>query len=99
MQEKDSSTAPARGKIIQIDEAQVRDHLAEIVRGSVEDTLNAMLQKEADELCQARRYERNAERVSTRAGTYERKLETKAGEVTLRMPKLRAVPFETAIIE
>jgi transposase-like protein len=87
------------GKIIQIDEAGVRDHLAEIVRGSVEDTLNALLQKEADELCQARRYERKAERASTRAGSYERKLETKAGEVTLRMPKLRQVPFETAIIE
>jgi len=99
MQEKDSTTPNASGKIIQIDEARVRDHLAQIVRGSVEETLNAMLQKEADELCQARRYERKAERVSTRAGTYERKLETKAGEVTLRMPKLRTVPFETAIIE
>jgi transposase-like protein len=99
VEKKDSTTATARGKIIQIDEAQVRDHLAEIVRGSVEDTLNAMLQREADELCQARRYERKAERVSTRAGTYERKLETKAGEVTLKMPKLRSVPFETAIIE
>jgi transposase-like protein len=99
MQTKDSTTAPSRGKLIQIDEDKVRDHLAQIVRGSVEDTLNAMLQKEADELCQARRYERKAARVSTRAGTYERKLETKAGEVTLKMPKLRSVPFETAIID
>jgi transposase-like protein len=99
VEKKDSTTATAPGKIIQIDEARVRDHLAEIVRGSVEETLNTMLQKEADELCQARRYERKAERVSTRAGSYERKLETKAGEVTLRMPKLRSVPFETAIIE
>ena len=98
MKEQESTTT-AGGKIIQINEARVRDHLAEMVRGSVEDTLNAMLQKEADELCQARRYERKAERVSTRAGTYERKLETKAGEVTLRMPKLRQVPFETAIVE
>ncbi len=97
--EKQETTTSSTGKIIQIDEARVRDHLAEIVRGSVEETLNTMLQKEADELCQARRYERKAERVSTRAGTYERKLETKAGEVTLRMPKLRSVPFETAIIE
>ena len=99
MEKKDSTTASVTGKIIQIDESRVRDHLAQIVRGSVEETLNTMLQKEADELCQARRYERRAERVSTRAGTYERKLETKAGEVTLRMPKLRSVPFETAIIE
>jgi transposase-like protein len=99
MQTTDSTTTPPTGKLIQIDESRVRDHLAEIVRGSVEETLNAMLQKEADELCQARRYERKAERVSTRAGTYERTLETKAGAVTLRMPKLRSVPFETAIVE
>ena len=98
MKEQESTTTTG-GKIIQINEARVRDHLAEMVRGSVEETLNAMLQKEADELCQARRYERKAERVSTRAGTYERKLGTKAGEVTLRMPKLRQVPFETAIVE
>ena len=99
MTNQDSTTTSASGKIIQIDEGMVKRHLSEIVRGSVEETLNAMLQKEADELCQARRYERKAERVSTRAGSYERKLETKAGEVTLRMPKLRSVPFETAIIE
>jgi len=77
-----------RGKIIQIDEGQVRSHLSELVRGSVEETLNAMLQAEADELCKARRYERKAERASTRAGHYERQLETKAGKVTLKMPKL-----------
>jgi transposase-like protein len=65
----------------------------------VEETLNAMLQAEADELCKARRYERTAERASTRAGHYERQLETKAGKVTLKMPKLRQVPFETAIVE
>jgi len=35
----------------------------------------------------------------TRAGHYERKLQTKAGEVQLRVPKLRNLPFETAIIE
>jgi putative transposase len=37
--------------------------------------------------------------VDGRAGHYERKLETKAGEVRLRVPKLRRLPFETAIIE
>ena len=39
------------------------------------------------------------ERKDTRAGYYTRKLHTKAGEVDIRMPKLRALPFETAIIE
>jgi transposase-like protein len=32
-------------------------------------------------------------------GHYERKLQTKAGEVRLKVPKLRAQTLETAIIE
>jgi putative transposase len=57
------------------------------------------LDGEADRLCQAQRYERSPDRQSTRAGHYKRKLLVKAGEVELRMPKLRHLPFETAIIE
>lgn len=85
--------------LIRIDEKQVKDHLGEVVRETVEETINGMLEAEADELCGASRYERTAERKDTRAGHYERKLETKAGPVTLKMPKLRKVTFETAIIE
>jgi transposase-like protein len=88
-----------RGKIIQIDEEQVKDHLGELVRGTVQETLNALLDEEADVHCRARRYERTDERKDTRAGHYTRKLHTKAGEVDIRMPKLRVLPFETAIIE
>jgi transposase-like protein len=47
----------------------------------------------------AQRYERSEARRDTRAGHYERKLQTKAGEVRLRIPKLRQQTFETAIIE
>jgi hypothetical protein len=47
-----------RGKIIQIDEEQVKDHLGEIVGGTVQETLNALLDDEADRLCRAKRYER-----------------------------------------
>ncbi len=36
---------------------------------------------------------------STRAGSYDRSLHTKAGEVKLKVPKLRRQTFETAIIE
>src|SRR5258707_10479049 len=32
-------------------------------------------------------------------GSYDRKLQTKAGPVTLKVPKLRRQTFETAIIE
>ncbi len=69
------------------------------MRSTVEDTLNSMLEAEADELCKAKRYERSADRVDTRAGSYRRKLTTKAGEVELKVPRLRTLPFETQIIE
>ncbi len=87
------------GQVIQIDDARIRDHLGEIVRGTVEGTLNTMLDAEADRLCGAERYERTGGRKDTRAGAYERSLHTKAGEVKLKVPKLRQQTFETAIIE
>jgi transposase-like protein len=87
------------GKVVQIDEARIQDHLGELVRGTVEETLNAMLDAEADAMCGAQRYERSADRVDTRAGHYDRKFHAKAGEVRLKMPKLRKQTFETAIIE
>lgn len=86
-------------KVIQIDEEQIQDHLGELVRGTVEETLNNLLDAEADQLCNAARYERSDARKDTRAGYYERGLHTKAGEVKLRVPKLRQQTFETAIIE
>lgn len=86
-------------KVIKIDEAQIRDHLGELVRGTVEETLNKLLDAEADQLCKAARYERTEARTDTRAGHYKRGLHTKAGEVTLKVPKLRQHKFETAIIE
>jgi len=95
--EKD--TTKSLGKVIRIDESEIRGHLDKMVRGTVEETLNALLDAEADDLCQAQRYERSADRVDTRAGHYKRKLHTQAGEVELKMPKLRRQTFETAIIE
>jgi len=86
-------------EVIKIDEGKVREHVEEVVRQSVEETLNGLLEAEADELCGAKRYERSAERLDTRAGHYERKLHTKAGEVALKVPRLRNLPFETEIIQ
>jgi hypothetical protein len=70
-----------------------------MVRGTVEETLNAMLDAEADRLCGAGRYERSEGRQDTRAGSYERTLHTKAGDVSLKIPNMRRQTFETAIIE
>ena len=36
------------GKVIDIDEGKIQDHLGEVVRGSVEETLNGLLNAEAD---------------------------------------------------
>lgn len=95
----DDEKDTAMGQVIRIDEARIRDHLGEMVRGTVEEALNAMLDAEADRLCGAGRYERSQGRQDTRAGNYERALHTKAGEVKLKVPKLRRQTFETAIIE
>ncbi len=86
-------------KVIKIDETKIQDHLGEMVRGTVEETPNKMLDAEAEKLCNAERYQRTQSRTDTRAGYYQRKLHTKAGEVQLNVPKLRQQKFETAIIE
>ena len=85
--------------IIQLNEEAVKGELKELVRKSVEETLNELLDKEAEELTGAARYERNEARQGYRSGHYSRKLSTTSGEVVLNMPKLKGVTFETAIIE
>lgn len=85
--------------VVKIDDERIRGHLDRVVRGTVEETLNALLDAEADRMCNAQRYQRSDERRDTRAGHYQRKLHTKAGEVNLNVPKLRRQTFETAIIE
>src|SRR5262245_36356024 len=93
--------APAltRLPIVQVDQARIEEHLDGVVRRTVEETLNALLDAEADELCGAKKYQRSPDRVDTRAGHYPRKLHTKAGEVELKVPKLRSLPFESAVVE
>lgn len=85
--------------VVRIEESKLRGHVEQVVRSSVEETLNGLLEAEADRLCNAKRYERTPDRVDTRAGSYERQLHTKAGEVTLKVPRLRTLAFETQIIE
>jgi transposase-like protein len=85
--------------VIRIEEEKIRSHVDEVVRETVEQTLNGLLEAEADELCGARRYARSPERLDTRAGHYERSLQTTAGAVSLQVPRLRNLPFETEIIE
>ena len=86
-------------KIVTLNEEVIKGQLKELVRGSVEETLNELLEQEAEKLTQAARYERNEVRQGYRSGHYDRNLTTTSGEVTLHMPRLKGVTFETAIIE
>ena len=85
--------------IIQLNEDLIKHGLKDLVRSSVEETLNALPDKEADELVNARKYERSSSRQGYRSGHYKRNFQTTAGEAELNVPKLKGVPFETAIIE
>lgn len=99
MEEQTVEPVVGQGKIIQIDEDQIKRRLDNLVRGTVEETINALLDAEAEELVGAKRYERSEGRRGLRAGTYSRRLHTTAGEVRVKVPKLRSLPFESAIIE
>ncbi len=85
--------------IIQLNEAAIKGELKDLVKNSVEETLNALLDREADELVRAERYERSGDRQGYRSGHYDRHFTTTSGEVTLHVPKLKGIQFETAIIE
>ena len=84
---------------IRIDEGQIRGHLDALVKSSVEETLNGLLDAEAESLYGAGKYERSPERVDTCSGSYIRRLHAKEGEVFLKVPRLRNLPFETQNIK
>lgn len=85
--------------IIQLNEQVIKTEIKDLVRNSVEETLNELLNQEANELLNASKYERTNDRKGYRSGHYERKLTTTSGDVNLKVPKLKGIPFETAIIE
>ena len=76
-------------KIVQLNEEIIKGQLKELVRSSVEETLNELLEKEAESLTQAARYERSEARQGYRSGHYDRNLTTTSGDVTLHMPRLQ----------
>ena len=85
--------------IVTLNEESLKGDLRELVRQTVEDTPDGLLEEEADDLVGAERYERTAGREAYRAGHYDRRLATTSGEVTLHMPKLKGMRFTTAIVE
>ena len=85
--------------IVTLNEESLRSDLRELVRKTVEDTLNGLLEAEADDLVGAERHGRTAGREAYRAGHYDRGPATSSGEVTIHMPKLKGARLATAIIE
>ena len=65
----------------------------------MEETLNELLEAEAEKLTQAARYERNEQRQGYHSFHYNRNLTTTSDDVILKVPKLKGISFETAIIE
>lgn len=59
-------------KIVQLNEEVINGQIKELVRSSVEETLNELLKKEAESLTQAARYERSEARQDYRSGHYGR---------------------------
>jgi putative transposase len=71
----------------------------DVVRRSVELVLQALIDTEATEVIGAEPHERTPARTTQRNGARERLLSTKAGDVELRIPKLRKGSFFPAVLE
>ena len=72
-------------KIVQLNEEVIKGQLKELVRGSVEETLNELLEAEAEKLTQAARYERNEQRQGYPSGVW-RTLLRPCGAARFRPP-------------
>jgi putative transposase len=71
----------------------------DVVREALALVLQALIEAEAAEVIGAGRYERTASRTTHRNGSRTRLLSTKAGDVELRIPKLREGSFFPALLE
>ena len=86
-------------EIVSFDEEAIKGYVGKLVLSTVQETINALLDEEADQLVNAGRHERTDERQAYRSGHYRRRLVTGAGELELSVPKLRGATFTTQIIE
>ena len=97
MQNRTSTTEEKNlSNVIKIDQAQVQAHLGEMVRSTVEETLNAMLDAEADHLCNAQRYEHTEARTDQRAGHYKQTTHVHPHERRVTSSPSRKTVFEGA---
>lgn len=71
----------------------------DLIRDAVQLVLQELIESEASEQIGAERYERSDARVTDRNGHRPRLLATQAGDVELRIPKLRKGSFFPSILE
>ena len=76
-----------------------RDRGVDLVRELAQFLAQELIEAEAAERIGARRYERSDERVTERNGHRPRTLTTKAGDLSLAIPKLRKGSFFPSILE
>ena len=94
MNNNKTNTGETLSEAFKVSEHDLIDHVAPLIRQTIEETLNKLLDDEANAICNAKRYQRSADRLDTRAGKYTRKLLTTVGELEVNVPWLRKLPFE-----
>ena len=75
--------------MIQFNEENVKSELKDLVRKSVEETRNELLDQEAKSLTSAAKYERTESRQGYRSGHYNRKLTTSLPSAWMRTDTVR----------
>lgn len=83
-------------KIVQLNEEVIKVELKELVRSSVEETLNGLLEQEAQHLTNAAKYEPSQDRQGYRSGHYSRNLTTTSGDVELKCRSSRESPLSVS---
>jgi putative transposase len=89
-------------KTVTLDPVQVKDVLAEqkdFLVPMVQEAMQGMMEMEMAECLQAGRYERSEERSGYRSGYYRRRLVTRVGTISLRVPQDRSGHFSTQVFE
>lgn len=87
---------------VTVDVTQMKSVLAEqpdFLVPVVQEAVQAMLEVEMAECLQAGKHERSDQRLGYRSGYYRRRLLTRVGTITLRVPQDRAGQFSTQIFE
>ena len=81
---------------VSFDEPKLQDYLGELVRKTVQDSLNALLDAQANQIVNAGRYERQA----CCFGHYRQNLNTTSRDVALKhLEALRGAAFASKVIE